>query len=135
VFGRIEWVAGWCDGDYSADSPDENPLGPATGELRARPLPFSATKAFFPSYDAEERVTVYAILGGVPAYLEGFSDALSLSDNIRQNLFRDIGLFRTDPDYLIGEQARDLKNHQAVLTAIAEGARQPADISRKERHQ
>ena len=93
------------------------------------PLPFSATKTFFPSYDAEERVAVYAILGGVPAYLERFSDALSLSDNIRQNLFMDIGLFRTDPDYLIGEQVRDLKNYQAVLTAIAEGARHPADIS------
>jgi len=96
--------------------------------LRVRPLPFPPTKAFFPSYDAEERVAVYAILGGVPAYLERFSDAPPLSDNIRQNLFRDIGLFRTDPDYLIGEQVRDLKNYQAVLTAIAEGARQPADI-------
>ena len=103
--------------------------GRMAGPLRVRPLPFSATKAFFPSYNPEERVAVYAILGGVPAYLERFSDALSLSDNIRQNLFMDIGLFRTDPDYLIGEQVRDLKNYQAVLTAIAEGARRPADIS------
>jgi AAA+ ATPase superfamily predicted ATPase len=103
--------------------------GRMVGPLRVRPLPFAATAAFFPRYSAEQRVAVYAILGGVPAYLERFSDALSLSDNVRQNLFRETGLFRTDPDYLIGEQVRDPKNYQAVLAAIAEGARRPADIA------
>lgn len=44
-------------------------------------------------------------------------------------LFRETGLFRTDPDYLIGEQVRDLKVYQAVLSAIALGARKPADIA------
>jgi len=103
--------------------------GRMVGPLRVRPLPFSATRVFFPRYSAEQRVAAYAILGGVPAYLERFSDALSFSDNVKQNLFRETGLFRTDPDYLIGEQVRDSRNYQAVLSAIAEGARQPADIS------
>ncbi len=103
--------------------------GRMVGPLRIRPLPFAATAAFFPRYSAEQRVAVYAILGGVPAYLEQFSDALSLGDNIKQALFRETGLFRTDPDYLIGEQVRDPKNYQAVLSAIAEGARRPADIA------
>jgi hypothetical protein len=85
--------------------------------------------AFFPKYNAEQRVAVYAMLGGVPAYLEQFFDDLSLSANVRQHLFRETGLFRTDPDYLIGEQVRDLSNYQAVLSAIAGGARQPAEIA------
>jgi len=102
--------------------------GRLAGPLRVRPLPFSATKAFFPNYNVEQRVAVYAILGGVPAYLEQFSDELSLLDNLRQNLFQDVGLFRNDPDYLIGEQVRDLTNYQAVLAAIAGGARKPTDI-------
>ena len=102
--------------------------GRMAGPLRVRPLPFSATRAFFPNYSVEQRVAVYAILGGVPAYLEQFSDELSLLDNLRQNLFQDVGLFRNDPDYLIGEQVRDLTNYQAVLAAIAGGARKPADI-------
>ena len=103
--------------------------GRMAGPLRVRPLPFSATKAFFPDYNAEQRVAVYAILGGVPAYLEQFSSRLSLLDNLRRNLFQDVGLFRNDPDYLIGEQVRDLTNYQAVLSAIAAGARKPADIA------
>jgi hypothetical protein len=103
--------------------------GRMVGPLRIRPLPYRATADFFPAYTAEQRVAVYAILGGVPAYLELFSDALSLPENLRQNLFQETGLFRTDPDYLIGEQVRDLGNYQAVLSAIAAGARQPADIA------
>jgi AAA+ ATPase superfamily predicted ATPase len=104
--------------------------GRMVGPLRVRPLPFAATKAFFPSYDAEKRITVYAVLGGVPAYLEQFAGDLSLNDNIRQSLMKDIGLLRTDPDHLIGEQVRDLSNYQAVLTAIAGGAHRPIEIAR-----
>ncbi len=103
--------------------------GRMAGPLQVRPLPFAATAAFFPRYNVEQRVAVYAMLGGVPAYLEQFSDDLSLSANVRQHLFHETGLFRTDPDYLIGEQVRDLSNYQAVLSAIAGGARRPAEIA------
>jgi hypothetical protein len=103
--------------------------GRMLGPLRVRPLPYSATAEFFPRYNAEQRIATYAILGGVPAYLEQFTDELSISQNLRHNLYRETGLFRTDPDYLIGEQVRDLKVYQAVLSAIALGARKPADIA------
>jgi len=103
--------------------------GRMSGPLPVRPLPFSAVAAFLPSYTAEQRVAVYAILGGVPAYLEELEDNLSLLDNLREQLFRETGFFRADPEYLIGEQVRELKNYQAVLSAIANGARQPADIA------
>jgi len=108
----------------------EAPLyGRMVGPLRIRPLPFSATAAFFPGYDVEQRVTTYATLGGVPAYLEQFSDDVPLMENVRRNLFRETGLFRSDPDFLIGEQVRDLKVYQAVLSAIAFGARKPSEIA------
>ena len=117
---------GMMESLVNADAPL---YGRMVGPLRVGPLPFSATAAFFPSYSAEQRVAVYAILGGVPAYLELFTDALSLGENIKQNLFRETGLFRSDPNALIGEQVRDLTNYHAILTAIAEGARHPADIA------
>ena len=105
--------------------------GRMVGPLRVRPLPFSATTSFFPGYNSEERVAAYAVLGGVPAYLERFSDSQTLLENLRRNLFRETGLFRSDPDYLVGEQVRDLRNYQSILAAIAEGARQPAEIAQR----
>jgi AAA+ ATPase superfamily predicted ATPase len=92
-------------------------------------LPYAATRAFLPGYTAEQRVAIYAVVGGVPAYLERFTDTVSVTENLRNNLFRETGLFRIDPDYLIGEHVRDLKSYQAVLAAIAEGASKPTDIS------
>lgn len=103
--------------------------GRMMGPLRVHPLPYSALSEFFPQYSAEQRVAAYAILGGVPAYLEQFTDESSILQNLRQHLFRETGLFRSDPDYLIGEQVRDLRVYQAVLSAIALGARKPADIA------
>lgn len=103
--------------------------GRMVGPLRIHPLPFSVTRQFFPGYNAEERVAVYAILGGVPAYLEQFTDELSVTDNLRANLYKEVGLFRTDPNYLVSEQVRDQANYQSVLKAIAEGARKPAEIA------
>ena len=99
------------------------------GPLRVGPLPYAATQAFLPRYSAEQRVAIDTVAGGVPAYLERFTDTLSVTENLRNNLFRETGLFRIDPDYLIGEHVRDLKNYQAVLAAIADGAHKPADIS------
>ena len=103
--------------------------GRMLGPLRVRPLPYSATSEFFPTYNAQQRIATYAILGGVPAYLEQFTDELGILQNLRRHLFRETGLFRTDPNYLIGEQVRDLKVYQAVLSAIALGARKPAEIA------
>ena len=49
----------------------ESPLyGRRTGQWKHTPLRFVDTDGFFPSYAIENLIRVYAILGGVPAYLE-----------------------------------------------------------------
>ncbi len=42
--------------------------GRSTANLLLQPLPFGVTQSFYPDYAADERVAVYAMLGGVPAY-------------------------------------------------------------------
>ena len=49
----------------------QSPLfGRMTGQWRLLPFSFASLKEFFPRWSAEERLTVYAIVGGIPAYLE-----------------------------------------------------------------
>lgn len=49
----------------------QSPLfGRLTGQWLLQPLSFSALRAFLPDWPAEERVAAYAVVGGVPAYLE-----------------------------------------------------------------
>jgi uncharacterized protein len=49
----------------------QSPLyGRATARLKLQPLSFGALSDLLPNYNSEQRVAVYTITGGVPAYLE-----------------------------------------------------------------
>lgn len=103
--------------------------GRITAQLEVDPLPFAALSEFFPSYPAAERVATYAVLGGVPAYLEWFDEKESLSTNVRRHLFRRAGMFRSEPAVLISDLVRETRTYESVLRAIATGSHTPADIA------
>lgn len=103
-------------------------FGRMVGPLRVEPLPFRALAQFLPRYTAAERVAVWAILGGVPAYLERFDNSQSIAANVRRHVFRSTGLFRTDPDHLLHESLREPQNYIAILLAIAAGHHRVTDI-------
>lgn len=105
--------------------------GRFTAQLPVDPLPFSALSNFLPRYTAAERVAVYAVTGGVPAYLERFDDSRSLSENLRELFMQRTSLFRTEPFFLIGDVIRrETQTYEAVLKSIAAGDRTPQDIGR-----
>jgi AAA+ ATPase superfamily predicted ATPase len=105
--------------------------GRFTAQIRVDPLPFSALSDFLPRYSAAERVAVYAVAGGVPAYLERFDDSRSLSENLRELFMQRTSLFRTEPFFLIRDVIRrETQTYEAVLKSIAAGDRTPQDIGR-----
>lgn len=103
--------------------------GRFTAQLPVDPLPFSALRDFLPSYTAAERVAVYAVTGGVPAYLERFDDRRSLTWNIRETFMQRTSVFRSEPFFLIGDVIRrETQTYEAVLKSIAAGNRMPQEI-------
>jgi uncharacterized protein len=103
--------------------------GRFTAQIPIDPLPFSALRDFLPRYSAAERVSVYGVVGGVPAYLERFDDSQSLSDNLRRLFMQRTSLFRTEPFFLIGDVIRrETQTYEAVLKSIATGDRTPQEI-------
>ena len=92
--------------------------GRITGPWRTEPLPFSALKQFYSQYNNEQRVAVWAMLGGVPAYLEQLSDQRSIGENVKRHIFRATGMFNTHPENLLHESLRDLQNYVATLLAM-----------------
>jgi len=103
--------------------------GRFTARLPVDPLPYAALADFFPRYTAAERVATYAVLGGVPAYLEQFDPRQNLSANIRQHLFRRVGMFRSEPATLISDLVRETRNYEAILRAVAVGHHTPSEIA------
>jgi AAA+ ATPase superfamily predicted ATPase len=104
--------------------------GRATAKMLLSPLPFAALRHFFPRYSAVQRLTVYAVVGGVPAYLRTFDDSRPVDVNIRQRILSEVGLFLNEPYFLIQDEIRQPRNHLAVLQAIGGGQRQFSGIAR-----
>lgn len=103
--------------------------GRFTAQLPLNPLPYAALTAFFPQYSAEERVFAYAVLGGIPAYLQAFDPHQSVTQNIRRHLFQSTGMFRSDPLLLISELVTRTNVYTTVLSAIALGDHTPGEIA------
>ena len=108
----------------------QSPLfGRLTGQWYLPPLPFSALREFFPGWSAEERLAAYAIVGGVPAYLNWLDPALSLSENVRRVILSEGSMFLAEPTFLLYDEVREPQSYLAVLKAIGLGAHTLSDIS------
>lgn len=105
-------------------------FGRFTAQLALKPLPFSATRDFFPQWSVEKRVAAWAILGGVPAYLERFDDRHTLKANVQTHLFDRTGMFRSEPVVLLSDELREPRIYAAILKAIADGNHTIEEISK-----
>lgn len=105
--------------------------GRFTAQLRVNPLPFRAVADVLPRYAAAERVAVYAVTGGIPAYLERFDDSLGIGANLKRLFIQRTGTFHSEPFLLIGDVVRrETQTYEAVLKAIAAGCRTPGEIAK-----
>jgi AAA+ ATPase superfamily predicted ATPase len=114
------------EGIQSAQSPL---FGRLTGQWLLRPLPFGALGKFFPTWPAADRVAAYAIVGGVPSYLEWLDPEIDLDENIRQVLIKPGSMFLAEPTFLLYDEVREPQSYLAVLKAIGAGHHTLQDIS------
>lgn len=105
--------------------------GRVAAEMPLQPLPFGLTRQYFPHYQAHERVAIYAMTGGVPAYWERFNPKLNVSENIRRAFLRHNTLMQDEPRLLLHDFLKDLRNYVSMLKAIAHGATTPARIAKE----
>jgi AAA+ ATPase superfamily predicted ATPase len=104
--------------------------GRATAKIHLRPLPFGLTSDYFPNYTPAERVALYAIFGGIPAYWELIDSHRSISENIKKRLLTSNSLLQDEPRLLLHDFVREPHNYIAILRAIAQNARTQKEISR-----
>ncbi|MFT5194536.1 MAG: AAA+ ATPase superfamily predicted ATPase [Cellvibrionaceae bacterium] len=104
--------------------------GRATGRIKLKPLPFGALSQFFPNMTTEQRIAIYTVAGGIPAYLNLFSDRLNIRENIEENLVSPANVMASDAIFLLREQFDDPKNYMAVIEAIANGSHRLTEISK-----
>ncbi len=110
----------------------QSPLfGRMTAQWHLMPLPFSALAEFFPNWSVEERVALYAIVGGVPAYLRWLDPSISLTKNLRQIMLDSGNMFLAEPSFLLNDEVREPGNYRSIIQAIGEGHHTVNDISNR----
>jgi len=104
--------------------------GRLTAQFPVVPLSFADTRDFLPGYDIYKRLAVYAILGGVPAYLERWDSQDTLAGNVTRLFLQRTGWFRNEPLVLISDLTqRETVNYEAILKAIADGRHSRENIA------
>jgi len=110
----------------------QSPLfGRMTAQWHLEPLPFFSLSEFFPTWDADARVAGYAILGGIPAYLNWLDPDLDLISNIRQVILNPGSMFLAEPAFLLYDEVREPSSYMAILKAIGGGAHTLTEISER----
>lgn len=96
--------------------------GRETARLGLIPLQYSATKLFFPEYGAAERLKIYAMFGGIPAYWERLSNPNQLVlANLKQQLRLSNNWLVEEAQTLLRDFIKDIHNFVGILRAISEG--------------
>lgn len=97
------------------------------------PLGYRDGARFFPSWTPVDQVRAWAVLGGMPYYLEQFDPERSLAWNIRQRILRRNQVLYNEAELLLRDELRDAPTYLSVLSAIAGGDTKVSDIHARTR--
>ncbi len=110
----------------------KNPLyGRKTGHMKIDYLKFRYLTEFFPRNTFEENIKAYAILGGVPFYLEKFDPKKTPLENAKEQILSKKGQLYEEVDFLLREELREPDVYKAILAAIAQGSAKVGEIASK----
>jgi AAA+ ATPase superfamily predicted ATPase len=104
--------------------------GRATTQLRLRPLSYGAMSALFLKRRADERLAIYGVTGGVPAYVQLFTRTADFVSALRDHCLIPGSIMLSDPAVILYEQLQEPQTYQSILSAIAAGYNQWSDIAR-----
>ena len=101
-----------------------------TGAMKIEPMDYAEAGLFFPDYTPEDRMIAYALLGGMPSYLEQFNPQKSITENALETILRPNTYPAQEPEWLLLEDLRRKVLYGSILRAVAQGERKPSDIAR-----
>lgn len=105
--------------------------GRCTGQMKIEQLYYSDIKEFFKNYSNEQKIILYSIFGGVPAYLETINQKETIEKNIIDNFMEINSFLYEEPDTLLKEELREPATYNSIIGAIANGSTKINEISTK----
>ncbi len=96
--------------------------------IKVKELGFDKVKHAFPHYSTNERIALYAILGGVPALWNCFDPEKSLVQNLCENLIAPDSFLSREAGRYVRELVREGGVYYSILSALGAGKDKLGDI-------
>ena len=89
----------------------DSPLyGRRTAQIRLKQIPFRYYGQFFPGFDEAKLIERYAVTGGVPKYIELFSESDDIYDAIERSVLNPSGFLYDEPHFLLQQEVSEIGN-------------------------
>lgn len=102
--------------------------GRRSGQWLVEPMPFQAAGLFREGHPFLDRLSHFAVAGGIPAYWLQFSPEKDLSQNLRDHVLRKGEMLYDEVEFLLRMELREPRYYFALLQAIAHGKRKMGEI-------
>jgi hypothetical protein len=103
--------------------------GRRTAQIRLKQIPFAHYHEFFPTKSRKELIEWYAVTGGVPKYIELFSEDRDLYSSIQKCVLNPSGYLYDEPHFLLQQEVSEVGSYFSIIKAIAAGNTKLSAIS------
>ena len=103
--------------------------GRRTAQIRLKQIPFGYYHAFFPNKSRKELIEMYAVTGGVPKYIELFSESKDIYSAIQKCVLNRSGYLYDEPHFLLQQEVSEVGSYFSIIKAIAAGNSKLSAIS------
>ncbi|MBU1085249.1 MAG: ATP-binding protein [Patescibacteria group bacterium] len=103
--------------------------GRKTGLLMIESMNYLASRKFFPNTSFKKFMSFYSVAGGMPAYMQQFSQFNTLEKAIKTLCWDKQGLYHNEVSFALKQELRTPNNYFAILKAIAWGKTQTGEIA------
>ena len=108
----------------------ESPLyGRTTSTMEVLPFDYLESAKFFSGYSMEDKLIAYGVLGGIPRYLNAFSEKRSIQENIETEILKNGAFLNDEPMMLLKMELREPNVYNSILEAIAGGHNKVTEIA------
>ena len=110
-------------------SPKQPLYGRSTASMLLEEIPPSEIGQFLPRYSPAQVVETYAVIGGVPQYLEMWDDRRPVLRNIEELILSPVSLFRHEALYLVQDEIAEPRTYLGILMALGAGLKTPVKLA------
>lgn len=103
--------------------------GRRTAQIRLKQIPFRYYQEFFPGKNRRELIEMYSVTGGVPKYIELFSETDDIYKSIQRCVLNRSGYLYDEPHFLLQQEVMEIGSYFSIIKAIAAGNSKLSAIS------